>query len=50
MFILVNVRILEARLQEIRMEKHTIVSNLNKYEEQADENDLSQRMYRFRPN
>ena len=49
-FILVNARILEARLQEIRMEKHTIVSNLKKYEEQADENDLSQRMYRFRPN
>ena len=28
MFILVNVRILEAQLQEIRMEKQAIVSNL----------------------
>ena len=38
-----NVRILEAQLQEIRKEKHTNFLNLKKYEEQADENDLSQR-------
>ena len=38
-----NVRILEAQLQEIRKEKHTNFLNLKKYEEQADQNDLSQR-------